>query len=59
VKVYHFADKIRDDGAVSPLCARRPRALDLVRETWTMRPEAVTCARCQELLEAKTRKESV
>ena len=45
-KLCHFAAKIRADGAVSPLCAKKPRALDLTQSTWTLRREAVTCPRC-------------
>ena len=45
-KVYHKAALMRPDGAVSPLCAKKPRALNLRRELWTLRWEAVTCQRC-------------
>lgn len=47
-RVYHMAAKIATDGSgrVSPLCARRPRALSLKCEMWTLRWEAVTCRRC-------------
>jgi hypothetical protein len=52
-KPYHFADKIRSDGAVSPLCAARPRALNLRRERWTLLKSAVTCKRCIEALKLR------
>jgi hypothetical protein len=42
----HMAAHVRPDGAVSPLCASRPRALALGRASWTLRPTAVTCRRC-------------
>lgn len=45
-RLYHFAAKIRDDGAVSPLCAKTPRAIDLTQALWTIRREAVTCPKC-------------
>lgn len=47
-RVYHMGAKIATDGSgrVSPLCAKRPRALNLERELWTLRWEAVTCPRC-------------
>jgi len=45
-KPVHFAKQIRDDGAVSPLCARKPRSINLQAATWTIRQEAVTCAKC-------------
>jgi hypothetical protein len=50
VKTYHFAKMIREDGMVSPLCADRPRALNLKRDSWTNRAEAVTCAKCRKRL---------
>lgn len=46
VKPVHFAQAIRADGAVSALCAPRPRRIDLTRAIWTIRREAVTCKRC-------------
>ena len=46
----HLAQHVRADGAISPLCAVRPRALALARSTWTLDPTAVTCPRCQRLL---------
>lgn len=46
-KIIHFAALVDPDGHVSPFCARRPRALDLSKESWTLRPEAVTCKRCR------------
>lgn len=50
VKVIHRAKHIREDGAVSPLCAKIPRAIDLSRATWSNRDEAVTCPKCLELM---------
>lgn len=44
-KPIHWA-KLRGDGAVSPLCARVPRRLDLRRSSWTICDELVTCPRC-------------
>jgi hypothetical protein len=45
-KPYHMAKLFREDGGVSPLCAKRPRKIDLMRATWTFRWDAVTCPRC-------------
>ncbi len=45
-KVYHKAHLWSKNGHVSPLCAKKPRALNLSRELWTIRDEAVTCKRC-------------
>jgi hypothetical protein len=56
-KPYHYGAKMNAEGAkmnaegeVSPLCAKRPRALNLNRELWTLRPEAVTCKRCRKII---------
>jgi hypothetical protein len=46
VKIYHKAKMINDKGGVSPVCAEKPRAIDLTRATWTNRWEAVTCKKC-------------
>ena len=47
----HLAILVRKDGAVSPLCAKRPRPLKLSQASWTLRHEAVTCAKCRRLLD--------
>ena len=46
-KVYHRAEKLRGDGAVSALCFSSPRAIDLRKASWTNRDEAVTCPKCK------------
>jgi len=46
---YHFANKFSERG-VSALCFPTPRAIDLKRATWTIRPDAVTCKKCLKLL---------
>ena len=53
VKTVHMAKLLSQDGGVSPLCARRPKVIDLKTATWTNRPEAVTCPRCKRLLNLK------
>jgi hypothetical protein len=45
-KVYHKAALMKPQGQVSPVCAKKPRALNLNRELWTLRWEAVTCKKC-------------
>jgi hypothetical protein len=45
-KVVHRAKQIRGDGAVSALCFRGPRPIDLSRASWTTRDAAVTCKNC-------------
>lgn len=49
-RLYHMAAKMRDDGAVSALCFKRPRAIDIRRASWTIRVSAVTCKKCQRIL---------
>ncbi len=46
MKPVHKAHLVNDKGGVSPVCAERPRAIDLKRATWTNRWEAVTCKKC-------------
>lgn len=45
-KIYHRAKLIAPDGSVSPLCAKTPKAIDLTKELWTARDDAVTCLKC-------------
>lgn len=42
----HLSKLISRKGDVSPLCADEPRMVDLRRETWTGRPDKVTCPEC-------------
>lgn len=49
-KEYHMADKIGPTGAVSALCFKKDRAINLKIALWTIRPEAVTCKKCLRLL---------
>mgnify|MGYP001560856239 CR=1 FL=1 len=50
LKKYHYAALVSHTGAISPLCAKVPRRLNLNRELWTLRKEAVTCERCAQAL---------
>lgn len=52
-KLIHRAKLIRQDGGVSPLCAVRPRVIDLRRATWTNRDQAVTCKKCLKAIAEK------
>lgn len=47
MKRHHLAAMLAEDGSVSPACASEPRAINLAKETWTLRPEAVTCQACK------------
>lgn len=58
-KVYHFWNKIAEDGSVSALCYKRPRAINYARgQSWTNRPQAVTCSKCRKLLRQAAEKSS-
>lgn len=46
MKLVHKAKLLNNLGGVSPVCADRPRAINLKRATWTNRWEAVTCKKC-------------
>ena len=52
-KPIHMADKVNPQGAISPLCAKKPKALNLNTDSWTNRPWAVTCPRCALLIKAQ------
>jgi len=47
----HLAILVRADGAISPLCATKPRGLALRQSAWTLRHAAVTCPKCLALLD--------
>lgn len=47
IKPIHMAALISRTGGISPLCAPTPRRINLKRASWTIRAEAVTCARCR------------
>jgi hypothetical protein len=49
-KTIHFGAKIRADGAVSAACFKMPHPIDPKRASWTIRTDAVTCARCKRAL---------
>lgn len=46
-KVYHRAAKMDKKGRVSALCFPVPQAINLKKELWTLRDEAVTCEKCK------------
>ena len=46
VKKVHMGHLVSDKGDVSPLCAKRPRKINLKRETWTLVKKFVTCREC-------------
>lgn len=53
-KVYHLAAKFREDGAVSALCFKSLRPINLNIALWTIRPEAVTCLKCKRAISEGT-----
>lgn len=54
-KPIHRAKLISPDGRVSPLCAAKPRAINLKRASWSNRDEAVTCPRCLKIIAERAR----
>jgi len=46
MKIIHKAKLVASHGDVSPLCAKTPRKIDLSKESWTLRDNAVTCPKC-------------
>ena len=48
-KIVHMAGKINSKGYVSALCYAKSRKIDLTKESWTIRLEAVTCKPCKRL----------
>jgi hypothetical protein len=49
-KIVHKADRVSISGAVSALCFKKPRAINLKLASWTNRDEAVTCKACKKVL---------
>ena len=52
-KIYHRAELISNNGDVSPLCAKTPHKINLAKELWTNRDEAVTCPKCLRIINSK------
>ena len=50
-KMYHKAALIRDDGSVSAMCFKRPRAINLRQALYTTDDDAVTCPKCLALMD--------
>jgi uncharacterized membrane protein YgcG len=53
MKIYHKADKIKENGEVSALCFTTPHMIPNT-EMWTIRDEAVNCRKCLAILAGKT-----
>lgn len=49
-KLYHYAGKVREDGAISALCYTTPHPINLKRSSWTLSEDYVTCPRCRKTL---------
>lgn len=52
-KVYHYAHMMNPKGKVSPLCADKPRAINLDRASWTIVEAQVTCPKCLKRLKER------
>ena len=53
IKPYHLAKLFSAKGGVSPLCATKPRAINLIRALWTTDRSAVTCKKCLKAMAAE------
>lgn len=56
---YHRAKLAGPNGEISPLCAKKPRAIDMSvasNETWTVIDDDVTCPACIRKLKAEGRR---
>lgn len=51
MKTYHMAKAVTENGDVSALCYKHPRAINLRLTSWTIRPDAVTCPKCKKAME--------
>jgi hypothetical protein len=54
-KVYHRASLVNENGDMSALCFKSPRAIDLSKATWTIRDDAVTCPKCRAAIRRKAK----
>jgi hypothetical protein len=56
-RLVHYAIMITWNGEqVSPLCSDRPKPINMVRDTWTINPVAVTCKKCARRLKRMANK---
>jgi hypothetical protein len=49
----HRADLINSHGSISALCFKKPHPINMMKESWTNRDEAVTCKACLKLINAQ------
>jgi len=54
LKICHKAKMVSPNGDVSPLCAKKPRKINLAKERWTLIDDCVTCKRCKRLMKARS-----
>lgn len=54
MKIYHRADKINTNGAVSALCFLKPKRINLSKASWTLRDDAVTCEKCLAIIKLRS-----
>lgn len=52
-RMRHRGDKISEQGDVSALCFKRPRAIDMQRASWALSDWGVTCPKCLRVIEAR------
>ena len=54
-KIYHKGHLVDKDGNVSPLCAKKPRKINLSKELWAFVDSSVTCKKCLKILQEKSK----
>ena len=50
IRKCHFAEFVRADGAMSALCFKTPRKIDLTKAYWTLIEDQVDCKKCLKIL---------
>ncbi len=51
-RITHKAKLVSNKGGISPLCAEKPRKINLSKESWTLADYLVTCEKCTLILES-------
>lgn len=51
MKLTHMAKYVSNDGRMSALCFKNPRAINLKVASWTLEQERVNCWKCEVLLD--------
>ncbi len=49
-RIRHYPKLINPEGEVTPLCAKKPKPIDMTKASWTFQKGGVTCRKCLEIL---------